>query len=329
MTVRAAWTVCLALLVPAVARAQEPAAPDKDGTGVHIRMHKKTAPKVVFVKGGSQMGSGVVLQADGVILTSPTACGKDTENATVILPGFKEMKAKVIGRANHLELVLLKIEAKGLPAMEFADSAKARIGQVAYAFGDVFGSIQIDDQVAMSQGVVSAIYDIQETHARAIYTGSVIETSAAVNPNLDGGPLVDAQGRMLGLITLNYHTAKFTGLAIPAHVLKPEIDRLIKEFREGIVRVPIGIEVEESKDLKTGVRITAVREGSPGEKSGLMAGDVILGVDSEKVTSLKRFEELLRGVAPGAKARFRIERDGAERDLTVTTGKKTVETPVY
>src|SRR5688572_4649244 len=193
-------------------------------------MHKKVAPKIVQVRGESQTGTGVVIRSDGIILTSPTACGMGTSKARVILPGNQRLEAKVIGRRNDLELCLLKIDAKDLPVMEFADSSKAKIGQVAYAFGDVWESIPVDDQVAMSLGIVSGLYDVTETQANSIYTGPVIETSAAVNQNLDGGPLVDADGKMLGLITLNYHPAKFTGIAIPIHVLKPEIEQMIKDF---------------------------------------------------------------------------------------------------
>jgi len=335
MTARAAWTLCLIMLASAVAGAQEPApaAPDKDGTQVHIRMHKKTAPKVVLVRGaGSQMGSGVIIQGDGVILTSPTACGKSAEEATVHMPGRKPMKAKVIGRANDLELVLLKIDAKDLPAMEFADSGKAKIGQIAYAFGDVFGSIQIDDQVSMSLGVVSGIYEVQEAQRGTIYTGPVIETSAAVNPHLDGGPLVDAQGRLLGMITLNYHPAKFTGIAIPSHVLKPEVDKMLKDFRDGVVSAGpgwLGIEVMESGELASGVVIDSVKAGSSADKVGLKKGDVILRIDADRVTSLEKFEELVKGMAQGDRLRLRILRDGKEQDVIIRAGKKPKPEPVY
>ncbi|HEY3227436.1 MAG TPA: trypsin-like peptidase domain-containing protein [Planctomycetota bacterium] len=336
MYVRFVSTTCFVLLAAAAARAQEPASTpaDKDPLRVHIRMHRKTAPKLVFVQGGGQSGSGVIIRSDGVILTSPTACGRRGDTATVVIPGRKQVEAKVIGRNHELELVLLKIEEKDLPVMEFADSSKARVGQIAYAFGDVFESIAADDQVAMSLGVVSGLYEVTRNMERSTYTGPVIETSAAVNPNLDGGALVDAEGKLLGLITLNYHPAKFTGLAIPAHILKPEVDKLLKVYLEGSGW--IGIVYNPDEDVTTGVKILRVVDGSPADKAGIKPGDVILRVNSDRVTTGEKFESLVAGITPRAHVRFRIERDGAEQDLVVTAGSKPEKTapkveekPVY
>ncbi len=335
MSVRfAAAAATLALMFVASARGQDPAGQsvieDKDPARVHIRMHKKVAPKVVYVKGGGQTGSGVIVRSDGLILTSPTACGMRDGNVEVILPGYRRVKAKVVDRRNDLELALLKVDAKDLPVMEFADSQKARVGQIAYAFGDVWESIAIDDQVAMSLGIVSGLYEVTATQGQTLYTGPVIETSAAVNQNLDGGPLVDAEGKLLGMITLNYHPAKFTGIAIPAHILKPEVNRMIKDFTDGVVRKGdgyVGIKVEDTPGLTTGVLIINVTAGSPAEKAGLKVGDNIVRIDSDRVTGLDTFEELTQDLRPAARIRFRVRREGKELDLTVTVGKRTQPEP--
>jgi serine protease Do len=292
-------------------------------------MHRKVAPKIVQVRGDGQVGTGVIIRGDGLILSSPTACGLKRSTAWVILPGNRRVEAQVVGRRNDLEAVLLKIDAKDLPVMEFADSTKARIGQVAYAFGDVWDSIGTDDQVAMSLGIVSGLYDVTATQMNSLYTGPVIETSAAVNQNLDGGPLVDGEGRMLGMITLNYHPAKFTGIAVPAHVLKPEVDRMIKEYAEGpVAREPgiIGIVVEENSDAFTGVRITHITPGGPAEKGKphpLMAGDEILRIDGVRVTTWDKCEELTRDIKAGARVQFRVKRDSREITTFVTAGRRT------
>jgi serine protease Do len=332
MFVRAKFAALSALLMAAASQAQEPAKSgaqeDKDPFRVHIRMHKKVAPKIVHVRGGSQTGTGVIIRSDGLILTSPTACGAGSSEATVILQGNRRVNAKVVGRRIDLELALLKIDAKDLPVMEFADSTKARVGQIAYAFGDVWESIAIDDQVAMSLGIVSGLYEVSETQQNSLYTGPVIETSAAVNQNLDGGPLVDAEGKLLGIITLNYHPAKFTGIAVPAHILKPEIDRLIKEFTEGpVARVPgfVGITAGEKPGEWIGVRITNVVPGSPATKANpgpLLVGDEIVRIDEVRVTSFTRFEELTSNIRPATRIRFRVKRGDKETTITVTAGTR-------
>ena len=331
MLLRTAAVAAFALIVALAAPAQDPPkksptpAPEdsKDPFRVHIRMHRQVAPKVVQVRGGSQTGTGVIIRSDGLILTSPTACGTRTSLARVVLSGNRRVEAQVIGRRNDLEVALLKIDMKDLPVMEFADSTKARIGQISYAFGDVWDSIAIDDQVSMSLGIVSGTYDVTSTLANSLYTGPVIETSAAVNQNLDGGPLVDAQGKMLGLITLNYHPAKFTGIAIPSHVLKPAVDRMIKDFTDGVVSDKetgfVGIAVAESPGEWTGVKITEVAAGSPAEKAGLKEGDQILRIDTDRVTSIEKFDQLTQEIRPSTKIRFQVRRGGKDLDIQVTT----------
>jgi serine protease Do len=333
MLLRIATAAAFALIVAAAPRAQEPPkkAPaavqeDKDPFRVHIRMHRQVAPKVVQVRGGSQTGTGVIIRSDGLILTSPTACGTRLPDARVILPGNKRVQAEVVGRRNDLELVLLKIDAKDLPVMEFADSTKARVGQIAYAFGDVWDSIAVDDQVSMSLGIVSGQYDVTSTQANSLYTGPVLETSAAVNQNMDGGPLVDAQGKMLGLITLNYHPAKFTGIAVPSHIVKPAVDKMIKDFMNGVVADKdsgfVGIVVAESPGEWTGVKITEVVSGSPAEKAGLKEDDQILRIDMDRVTSIEKFEQLTQEIRPAMKIRFRVRRGDKEIDIPVTAAPR-------
>jgi serine protease Do len=332
MLLRIATAAAFGLIVAAAPRAQDPpqkapAAPqeDKDPFRVHIRMHRQVAPKVVWVRGQSQTGTGVIIRSDGLILTSPTACGISKPRVRVTLPGNRQVDGEVVGRRNDLEIVLLKIDAKDLPVMEFADSTKAKIGQVAYAFGDVWDSIGTDDQVAMSLGIVSGLYEIESTQMNSLYTGPVIETSAAVNQNLDGGPLVDAEGRMLGMITLNYHPAKFTGIAIPAHIQKPVVERLIKEYSDPVAREPgiVGIVVEQNSSAFTGVRITHVFPGSPAEAAKLEVGDEIIRIDQVRVTSWEKFEELTRDIRVGSRVQFRVKRSGRELPaIMVTAGSR-------
>ncbi|MBI4563737.1 MAG: serine protease [Planctomycetes bacterium] len=319
---------------------QDPQPVPGDPFLAHTRIYKQVAPCVVYIQGrpASVEGTGVLIRDDGLILTSLTACGRFTEAVQVLLPGHKRVEAQVIGREDDKDLVLLKIDARGLPAIPLADSRKARLGQISYAFGDSFHSIREDDQVAMSVGVISGMYEIDRPYDRlSRYAGLVLETSAAVNPHQDGGPLVDSQGRLLGLLTLNYHDAKFTGLAIPVHILKPDIDRLLADYEGGVARgdskseatrkVPprirrgwLGVAVEEAGGV--GLRIRRVHRGSPAEKAGLKTNDVILAVDTLKVPTPKHLQERVEGTAPGTEMRLRIWRDGREEERTVRVGKR-------
>jgi S1-C subfamily serine protease len=303
-----------------------------DPEKVHVRMHKKIAPSVVYVQGGGQTGSGVCVDKDGYILTSPTACGTSTDTVTVLAPGARSYQGKVVGRNNDKELVIVKIDAT-IPAVEFADSDRAKAGQVSYVFGDSYGSIVTDDQVAISLGVVSGIYELPKRNQRGThYTGKVIETSAAVNPNQDGGPLVDGDGRLLGIVTLNYDESKFTGVAIPINAIKDEVLNLIKTHKGGgaaattttpPAKAPgyLGAQVEEVDDVG-GLKVKRVTKNSPAEKAGLKAGDVIVKIDTRRVLTTKGFNETLGKYESGATVKLRVERDGKEQDVTVTLGKR-------
>ncbi len=327
-----------ALAVALVAALASPcwAQPKEDAADAHKRMYKKIAPSVVYVAGGSQRGSGVIVDKEGYVVTSPTACGPSTTDVTVQLVGQKRVTGRVVGRVNELELVVVKISEKNLPAVEMGDSEKAKVGCVTYVFGDCYGSMEVDDQVAISLGVLSSVYEVDEKQRGTFYTGPVLETSCAVNPNQDGGPLIDGHGKLIGIVTLNYQESKFTGIAVPIHRLKPEIDRIIKEHRTGIVSKPpppvdtpvkkgepgwLGVEVEEDDDA-AGVAVSKLFRNGPAEKGGLKKGDVIRQVNQQRVLTKKRFEEILGKLEEGASVTLRVLRDGKETDVKVTLGRK-------
>ena len=304
-------------------------AQDKDPDKVHIRMHKRIAPSVVYVQGGGQSGSGVCIHKDGYILTSPTACGSASDTVTVLAPGSKQYTGKVVGRNNDHELVIVKIDAT-LPAVEFADSDQAKVGQMSYVFGDSYGSIQADDQVAISFGVVSGIYEITKKQRGSYYVGKVIETSAAVNPNQDGGPLINSDGKLIGIVTLGYDESKFTGIAVPSNVIKDEVQQILDKDRKGVTPTNaepkaagwLGATVEELDDV-AGLKVKRIAKGGPAEKAGLKVGDVITKIDAKKVLTQKGFNETLGKFDSGAVLKLKVERDGKEQELSVTLGKRT------
>lgn len=323
MTKYALATAFVLALAPA-ARAQQ-----DEFSQAHIRAYKKAAPAVVYVKGGGQIGSGVVIDRSGIVLTTPTACGSSSTSVTVRNSSHVEYSAKVLGRVNEKDLVVLKIEGEGpFPYVELGDSDSVRTGQIVYALGDSFGSIVTDGQVAMSLGVVSGFYDITEEKLRgAQYRGPVVEISAAVNQNQDGGPVVDRGGRLMGLLTLNYDDSKFTGVAIPINALRRDIERIAKGIATPVettnrAEVWIGIELDETDD---GLVVMRVYAKSPAEKGGLRKGDLIRRVNGKKLLTTKTFGETLAAMKPGEVVAVRLVRDGKETEFKVTLAKK----PVY
>jgi serine protease Do len=315
------------MLAASTALAQSP---DK----IHVPVAKKVTPAVVYVEGGSERGSGVIIDPSGLVLTSPTACGKTTTVVTITTAGNRQHKGKVLGRDNARELVLVKIDApQPFPFVELGDSAAARVGQVSYVFGDSFESLVNDDQPAMSLGVISGIYAVDERRGGSLYVGPVLETSAAVNPNQDGGALVDREGKLLGIVSLNYDESKFTGLAVPVHVLKPSIDRIRKAHAEGAAGVVdlaakpkpgggwIGLEAAAGEG---GVEVTRVSKGGPADRAGLRKGDLIQKIDGAAAAAPAALESALAGKSVGEDLKLQVTREGQRLDVTVTLARRPV-----
>lgn len=338
--------LAFAFLVPLAAYAQDR---QDDLDRIHVRVAKKVAPATVAVDGGGVRGSGILIDKTGILLTSPTAVGTTSTRVTVVTKGSRTYTGKVLGRANDRELVVVKIDAaQDLPFVELGDSDTAHAGQVSYVFGDSYDSIRSDDQAAMSLGVISGIYELTQRHDKSSYLGKVLETSAAVNPSQNGGPLVDREGRLIGLVTLNYDDSKFTGLAVPINTLKPLIEKIRKEHTTApVVIAPLRPEPEtprkpvdapkaeppgeawlglEVKAAAGGVEITRVTRRSPAFHAGLHRGDVVTMIDAARVSSEESYQKALARKSPQETVRITIRRDGgAVEEVLVKLAAK----PVY
>jgi len=336
-----AFVLAFAFLIPLAAIAQE------DLDKVHVRVAKKVSPATVAVDAGGMRGSGVIIDKSGLILTSPTAVGMSTSRVTVLTKGARAYTGKVMGRANDRELVVVKIDAgQDLPFVELGDSDAVKAGQISYVFGDSYDSIRSDDQAAMSLGVISGIYELTQRHDKSLYTGKVLETSAAVNPSQNGGPLVDREGRLLGLVTLNYDDSKFTGLAVPVNALKSAIEKIRKDYSDApVVLGPaaepkkppaeaptakaevgepwLGLEVRPAAG---GVEVTRVSRKSPAHRAGLRRGDVVTQIDSVRILSEEALQKAIARKSPEDTVKITVNRDGGG---VVELSVKLAAKPVY
>jgi serine protease Do len=302
--------------------------PDK----AHVRLYRKAAPATVAVEGGQKRGSGVLVDKSGIVLTSTTACSAAARVVTVYVHGAKSYRAKVLGRDVDHELVVLKIEGDSdFPALALGDSDAVRVGQLSYVLGDSYDSIRVDDQPAVSVGAISGIYEIGKNKNESTYRGKVLETSAAVNPNQNGGPLVDREGRLLGLVTLNYEESKFTGLAVPVNALKPVIERIRREAEDPApVAKPAPAAGEawfgaEVKAADGGLEIVRVAPKGPAEQAGLRKGDLIARIGDVKALTEAALRKSLAGRPPGEAVTVQVLRDGAAKEFRVTLAAR----PVY
>jgi S1-C subfamily serine protease len=190
----------------------------------HVDIYKKLAPAVVGIicKGkmpngmpGAFYGTGEVISADGLILTDVTVIPQDATEIKIYFTDGKILPAEMKTFDAKSEGVLLKADGKSLPYMKLADTTKCAVGQPVYSWGNPHASIQRDGMVSLSTGAISGIYDLSSVDDQSRYIGPVIETDAAVNPGSDGGALTDADGNLVGIMSLGFSRTRWLGVAIP------------------------------------------------------------------------------------------------------------------
>jgi S1-C subfamily serine protease len=295
----------------------------------HRRVYEKAAPSVVAVRAlaplGERSGSGVVLSADGLLLTSYAVCPEGSSNIRVWLPGPRRALAEIVAASKRDEITLLKIAPKApLVPLELGTSAGLRLGQVTYTLGNAANSIILDDQPSFNAGVISAAYRLTEPRAGSTYAGPVFETTAAVNVGMEGAPCLDPQGRLTGLVTLNYSPSRFLGVAIPVDELKPVIDRLRRAGVPEADPTPAGGEGSLGLRLREQdgrVVVEAVDPGGPAARAGLGKGDVLLAVAGAPVKTAKDVADRLRGLEAGSVVTLRVDVEGKPEDVAVELEK--------
>jgi len=296
----------------------------------HKRVYKKIVDSVVAVRAmaplGERSGSGVILSKDGLLLTSYAACPDGATNIRVWVKGPRLYTAEIVATSKKDELTLLRIKPRGeLKPVELGESGAVRTGEVSYTIGNAANSIILDDQPSFNVGVVSAVYRLSDERANSTYTGPVLETTAAVNVGMEGAPCLNADGKMVGFVTLNYSPHRFLGTAIPIDEIRPVIDRLRKGSAEAAVDTApagegwLGLKVR-SEGSK--VVVVSVDKDGPAELAGLGKGDVILEVANTPVKTTEQLEEKLKGMEAGSIVWIKADVAGKVETLKVTLEKK-------
>jgi serine protease Do len=270
------------------------------------------------------LGSGVIVSTDGYILTANHV----VSGADEIMIGFgndlRRFKAKKIGTDPGTDVALLKIDDNNLPAITFADSDKARAGDIVLAIGNPFGLRQ-----TVTMGIISAV---GRGGMGIVDYENFIQTDAAINMGNSGGALVDTEGRLLGI-----NSAIFTrsggnqgiGFAIPANLAREVMQSLRDKGR--VVRGYIGTsvqvltpEIADAMKLKgqpTGALVGEVEANAPAAKAGIKTGDVITAVNGKKVNDPRELRLMIGSMAPGTTAHLEVNREGQTKTFDVQLGE--------
>jgi S1-C subfamily serine protease len=275
----------------------------------------------------SGAGSGIVVDADGLILTNNHVVA-EASDITVRFANGQTRDARVLGTSSGNDLALLKVNnlPENVPVAALGDSGAVQVGDTAVAIGSPFGL-----EGTVTQGIVSAVnrdYGPQR---------DLIQTDAPINPGNSGGPLLNARGEVIGINTLNESPVRGSvgvGFAVPINTAKQLLPRL--EAGEKIQRPWIGIsgadlDAETAREqglrVRQGVLVVQVVPGSPASDAGLRGGDaqgeggdVITAVDGNRVTSMSDLADRLSSKKPGDKVRLTVNRNNQEREITVTLG---------
>ena len=266
-------------------------------------------------------GSGVIIREDGYIVTNNHVIEGATE-IEVTLNNNEKYSAVLVGTDPATDVALLKVEAKGLPFIPFADSDKLRLGEWVIAIGSPY-----DLRSTITAGIVSAKGRSMPNYTGEFKIESFIQTDAAVNPGNSGGALVDKAGRLVGINTaIISQTGSYTGysFAVPSNIVKKIVYDLIdfgsvKRAMLGITMQPIDDKIAEELKLssRNGVYIVEVLKNSAADKAGLKKGDVLVAVDSVKITTPSSVQEVVSRFSPGDKAELTVIRDGKENTFEV------------
>jgi serine protease Do len=264
------------------------------------------------------VGSGFIVSPDGYIVTNAHVVD-DASEVTVKLTDRREFTAKVIGQDKRTDIALLKIDAKNLPALDLSSPPPVKQGEWVIAIGSPFGF-----ENSVSAGIVSGVH-------RALPGGQMtpfIQTDVAVNPGNSGGPLLNAEGQVVGVNSQIYsRTGGFMGLsfAIPADVAAKVADQLRVSGKVAHGRIGVGIQpldqaLAQSFGLPdaNGALVGTVEKDSPAARAGFKTGDVIRSVNGQKINDTTDVTSRIGNMAPGTKANIEVWRDGKLVSLAPT-----------
>ncbi len=271
------------------------------------------------------VGSGFMLSADGFIMTNAHVVD-GADQVMVTLPDKREIKARIVGADKRTDVAVVKIEASGLPAVKIGDVNRLKVGEWVMAIGSPFG---LDNSV--TAGIVSA---------KQRDTGDYlpfIQTDVAINPGNSGGPLINMRGEVVGINSQIYsRSGGFMGIsfAIPIDEAIRVSEQLratgrVQRGRLGVQIDQVSKEVAESLGLTKpqGALVRGVEQGSPAEKAGLEAGDIILRFDGKLIEKSADLPRQVGNTKPGTVSKIQIWRRGSTKELSITVGEFEPEKP--
>lgn len=278
-------------------------------------------------------GSGFLVSENGYIVTNKHVVEDAEAEYSVIMNNGKKLSARVLSRDKFQDIAVLKIDGGNYPFIPLGDSDKIKVGQTVIAIGNALGEFQNTVSVGVISGLKRSIV-AQGGLSGPEKLQALIQTDAAINPGNSGGPLLDLQGRVIGINTALAAGAENIGFALPINFLKKDLNDVqkfgkIKNPFLGVRYTIINAELKEKNKLPVDYgafvlgdeKEKAVAPGGPAEKAGIKEKDIILEFDGTKIDSNNGLADLIRKKSVGDMVNLKILRDGKEMNISVTLGE--------
>lgn len=291
----------------------------------------KNAGTTVFLKDGTSslgLGSGVIVSENGYILSNEHVTGSKYSNCYITLENGKTYTASVVWSDSTVDLSIAKINVKNLPYASLGDSDNVRIGEIVYAIGNPIG---YEFQRTVTSGIISAVNRTVriDENGESTYMEDLIQTDATINPGNSGGPLINPDGKIIGINSVKIASAEGIGFAVPINIVKPIIEKYMKE--EKFEEASLGIfaydkeiipYIDEKIEIQKGIYIAQISLDSPAAKTGLKVGDVITKIDNLELNKMCDLRSYIYTKSPGDEVNLTIYRNRREIQIRVKLGTK-------
>lgn len=294
---------------------------------------KNVLPSVVEIDAGDALGSGIVYDNQGHIVTNAHVVGKQKTFAVTVATREQPLEARLVSSFPQEDIAVIKLTdvPSGLRAAKFGTSSQVAVGQIVLAMGSPLGLSS-----SVTQGIVSAVgrtvTESQSGGGTGATIANLVQTSAAINPGNSGGALVNLDNQVIGIPTLaatdpqeGDSAAPGIGFAIPVSTVTNIANQIIKNGRvTDSGRAALGITGRTflGNDLQpAGVAVVSTTKGGPAAAGGIRAGDIITKLGSDQVTTIQSLSETLASDRPGEKVQVTFVRQGATRTANVTLGQ--------
>ena len=273
-------------------------------------------------RGQDSLGSGVIMDKQGFIVTSYHIVG-NVDEILVLLYDGRVVPATIVGTDPETDLAVLKITSDKLQGITLGNPNQIQIGDVVLAIGNPFGMGQ-----TVTQGIVSAT---RRNGLNLNTFGNYIQTDADINPGNSGGALIDAYGNLLGINSakINRNDSEGIGFAVPVDEVQTVLGDIIQHGR--VVRGWLGFDASEltptiSRDLKintpSGLLITGIAKGGPAHSAGMLPGDIVVSINGTPVTNAHKSINQIASIVPGQPIELELKRSKKTMKVTATAGSR-------